>query len=72
MHWSQIGDPKASDKVLMEWARSNHHVVFMHDLDFGTLLALTHENGPSVIQVRAKDVKPDRAFDNDCPCTSTA
>lgn len=33
-------------------------MVFTHDLDFGTILALTRGNGPSVIQVRAHDVLP--------------
>jgi predicted nuclease of predicted toxin-antitoxin system len=42
----------------MAWARENGHVVLTHDLDFGTLLALTRANGPSVVQVRAQDVLP--------------
>jgi len=42
----------------MAWAREHQHVVFTHDLDFGTLLALTRARGPSVIQVRAHDVLP--------------
>jgi predicted nuclease of predicted toxin-antitoxin system len=29
-----------------------------HDVDFGTLLALTHAHGPSVIQVRTQNVMP--------------
>jgi len=58
IHWSTIGDPAATDAAIMEWARANSHVVFTHDLDFGTLLALTHAAGPSVIQVRAQDVFP--------------
>lgn len=33
--------------------------VFTHDLDFGTLLALTHANGPSVLQVRGQNVLPE-------------
>jgi predicted nuclease of predicted toxin-antitoxin system len=28
-------------------------------LDFGTMLALTHATGPSVLQVRGKDVLPE-------------
>ena len=44
----------------MAWARANAHVVFTHDLDFGTMLALTHVSGPSVIQVRGQDVLPER------------
>ncbi len=43
----------------MAWAREHRHVVFTHDLDFGTLLAFTRANGPSVVQVRAQDVFPD-------------
>lgn len=42
----------------MAWARENGYVVFTHDLDFGTLLALTRDSGPSVIQVRTHDVLP--------------
>ena len=43
----------------MGWARENGHVLFTHDLDFGTLLAFTRARGPSVIQVRAQDVLPE-------------
>jgi len=35
-------------------------VVFTHDLDFGTLLAHTGADGPSVIQLREQDVDPIR------------
>ncbi len=59
VHWSTIGDPGASDKDIMDWARDQQHVVFTHDLDFGTMLALSHEAGPSVLQVRAEDTLPD-------------
>ena len=59
VHWSSIGDPEASDKEIMDSARNNQHVVFTHDLDFGTMLALTHEAGPSVLQVRTEDTLPD-------------
>lgn len=59
IHWSAVGDPRASDRELMDWAVANGHVVLTHDLDFGMILALTHAAGPSVIQVRARDVLPD-------------
>ena len=59
VHWSTIGDPGDSDKDIMDWARNNRHVVFTHDLDFGTMLALSHEAGPSVLQVRTEDTLPD-------------
>jgi predicted nuclease of predicted toxin-antitoxin system len=43
----------------MAWSCANGHIVFTHDLDFGTMLALTHASGPSVIQVRAQNILPD-------------
>jgi len=58
VHWSSVGDPRATDQVIMDWARTNSYVVFTHALDFGTLLALTYARGPSVIQVRAQDIMP--------------
>ena len=42
----------------MEIAKQNGETVLTHDLDFGTMLALTHASGPSVIQVRAQNVLP--------------
>ena len=59
-HWSEVGDPRAPDTEILEWARSHNHLVFTHDLDFSRLLALTHAQGPSVLQVRTKDVLPSR------------
>lgn len=58
VHWSSVGDPRSADRVIMDWARANQYVVFTHDHDFGTLLAVTQAEGPSVIQVRAQDVLP--------------
>ena len=59
VHWSTVGDPRAKDRTIMAWARENGCIIFTHDLDFGTLLALTRETGPSVVQVRAHDVLPE-------------
>src|SRR5439155_5514335 len=59
VHWSAVGDPRATDRTIMDWAIANGYVVFTHDLDFGTTLALTHATGPSVIQVRGQDMLPD-------------
>jgi len=59
LHWSVVGDMRDSDRVIMEWAKQNDYIVFTHDLDFGTLLASTQSNAPSVIQVRTQDPFPD-------------
>jgi predicted nuclease of predicted toxin-antitoxin system len=50
LHWSTIGDPRATDATIMDWARHAGCVVFTHDLDFSALLAATEATGPSVIQ----------------------
>ena len=58
VHWSTVGNPRAADTEIVTYARTNGYIVFTHDLDFGTILALTHATGPSVIQVRAQDILP--------------
>ena len=35
VHWSTVGDIRALDPEIMEWARNNGHIVLTHDLDFG-------------------------------------
>jgi predicted nuclease of predicted toxin-antitoxin system len=60
-HWSRIANPRALDPEIMEWARQHDAVVLTHDLDFGATLALTHAEGPSVIQMRSEDISPDAA-----------
>lgn len=39
-HWAQVGNPRATDTEIMAWAEERGWVVFTHDLDFGSLLAL--------------------------------
>ena len=55
VHWSTVGDPRAEDSVSMAWALAYGYAVFTHDLDFGTMLALTHATGPQCLAgARAK------------------
>lgn len=56
IHWSSVGESRATDAVIMEWARTHDCVVFTHDLDFGALLANSHSAKPSVLQARTQDV----------------
>jgi predicted nuclease of predicted toxin-antitoxin system len=58
IHWSTVGDQAAPDRIIMEYAKVNGYVVFTHDLDFGTLLAITKSALPSVIQLRTQDLMP--------------
>jgi predicted nuclease of predicted toxin-antitoxin system len=32
VHWSTVGDPKADDPEIMDYARNNAMLVFTHDL----------------------------------------
>ena len=56
VHWSTVGKFDAPDAVLMDWVRKQDHIVFTHDLDFGTALALTKSEKPSAMQVRTQNV----------------
>jgi predicted nuclease of predicted toxin-antitoxin system len=58
VHWSQIGDPRASDQEIMDYATRQQWVVLTHDLDFSAILASSNARGPSVIQIRDQDILP--------------
>jgi predicted nuclease of predicted toxin-antitoxin system len=58
-HWSALGANDAPDLEIMAYASANGYVVPTHDLDFSAILAATHGEKPSVIQVRAEDVSPE-------------
>lgn len=49
----------APDHDLMAHARTRGMVVLTHDLDFGAILAASGGDGPSVVQIRAADVRPE-------------
>jgi predicted nuclease of predicted toxin-antitoxin system len=63
IHWSAIGSSNLSDREVLSWAKTNGYLLFTHDLDFGAILAATEAEGPSVIQIRARDISPDHAKD---------
>jgi len=59
VHWSSIGPNYAPDAEIMAFAASHGYVVLTHDLDFGSMLAATRDDKPSVVQIRADDLNPD-------------
>jgi predicted nuclease of predicted toxin-antitoxin system len=59
VHWSQVGDLRATDSTIMKWARDGGYVVLTSDLDFSAMLATSGAAGPSVLQVRTQDVFPE-------------
>lgn len=58
-HWVKIGAHNASDREIMTYAAEHGYVVLTHDLDFSAILAATHGEKPSVVQIRAGSVSPD-------------
>lgn len=59
VHWSMIGQRNAPDSEIMAYATANDCIVLTHDLDFSAILAATHGEKPSVVQIRAEDISPD-------------
>jgi predicted nuclease of predicted toxin-antitoxin system len=56
VHWSAIGAANAPDKEIMSHARNGGYVLLTSDLDFGTILAVTHGEKPSVVQLRSDNL----------------
>lgn len=56
-HWSTLGAATDTDQRIMDYARQHDFVVLTNDLDFSAILAVTHARKPSVVQVRADDLR---------------
>jgi predicted nuclease of predicted toxin-antitoxin system len=52
VHVGALGLRAASDRLVLQAARDDDRVLVSADTDFGTLLAASHEPGPSVVLVR--------------------
>ena len=52
VHVGSLGLRAATDRVVLQAARDDGRVLVRADTDFGTLLAASHEPGPSVVLVR--------------------
>lgn len=60
VHWSDVGRANAPDAEIAAYAATHDFVVLTHDLDFGAILAATHGNKPSVVQLRTDDISPNQ------------
>jgi predicted nuclease of predicted toxin-antitoxin system len=58
-HWSEIGEATDADVVIMQTARHRDAVLLTNDLDFGSMLASSGAAGPSVVQLRGGDLRPE-------------
>lgn len=58
-HWSQIGQASAPDEEVLSRTTAMGAVLITHDLDFAAILAITHGDRPSVVQIREDDISPE-------------
>ena len=58
VHWSSVGAQNAPDREICSYAKTEGYVILTHDLDFGTILAATRADFPSVLQIRTLDTTP--------------
>jgi predicted nuclease of predicted toxin-antitoxin system len=58
VHWAQVGPKNAWDAELMKWAAERGYIILTADLDFGAILAATHRNRPSIVQLRSDILTP--------------
>ena len=56
IHWLTVGVSNAADREIIAWAKNNNHAILTHDLDFGTILAVSQASAPSVIQIRTQNL----------------
>lgn len=54
-HWSEIGQPNASDHEIVAYAANNRCVILTRDLDFVEILAASDRVTPSVVLLRESD-----------------
>ncbi len=59
-HWSEVGAPNAGDPEIMAHAKAHDYVILTNDLDFGSILAATGGDAPSVVQIRADDCRVEK------------
>jgi predicted nuclease of predicted toxin-antitoxin system len=66
IHWSSVGKASAPDDLIMAHAKDNGYAILTKDLDFSAILAATHSDKPSVIQIRAVDSRPEKILEPVC------
>ena len=62
LRWPEVGAPNAEDAEIMAYARENDYIVLTFDLDFSTILSVTHDLKPSVVQIRASVQQAERVI----------
>jgi len=63
VRWSDVGACNADDFEIMSYAQENSYIILTSDLDFGVILSTTHDQKPSIVQIRASVIHAERAVD---------
>jgi predicted nuclease of predicted toxin-antitoxin system len=59
IHWSDVGEPTASDSEICEYARQRGFIVITNDLDFPQILSQTRHAAPSLVLLRGYPLTPE-------------
>jgi predicted nuclease of predicted toxin-antitoxin system len=59
-HVAELGMKTATDEDVLTLAAHENRVMLTFDLDFGHILAASHEQAPSVIIFRISNARPER------------
>ena len=63
VHTGEIGLSRATDREILDFARTEERVIITLDSDFHTILAVTNASSPSVIRIRLEGLRgPDFAL----------
>ena len=59
LHWLSIGNEDDGDDIIAAYCTDAKAVILSQDLDFSALLAWSGALGPSVVQVRSRNLRPE-------------
>ncbi len=63
VHTGDIDLSRASDKSIIEYARTEDRIIITLDADFHAILAVENASTPSVIRIRQEGLKADKLAD---------
>jgi len=60
IHWCTVGSHDAKDVEIVEYAYKNDYIILTCDLDFSTLLSISRDEKPSIVQIRVQCFQTDK------------